>query len=140
MPITVLGDEVNYFGYFGGPRITSASRPPNRPESGAAGRRRSKRRSGSSTEVRRAEGSCTLSAKAVTIDSKKLEHGFKVVYTGLPSLFCFGTADSHLPSFWLLRSRGRPYCVDQKLDGSNVRMARFLCSEGKVILVDIWVS
>ena len=37
-----------------------------------------------------------------TEDSKKLEHGCRVICAGVPSSFGLGLEDSHVPTFWLL--------------------------------------
>ena len=44
---------------------------------------------------------CPNSA-ATTVDSNKLEHGCRIVHTGVPSFFGFGLEDGHVPTFWLL--------------------------------------
>ena len=37
-----------------------------------------------------------------TASSKKLEHGRRLIYAGVPSFFGLGLEDGHVPSFWLL--------------------------------------
>ena len=37
-----------------------------------------------------------------TVDSKKLEHGRRMFYTGFASFFGLGLDDGHVPTFWLL--------------------------------------
>ena len=37
-----------------------------------------------------------------TVDSNKLEHGCRLIYAGIPSLFGLGLQDGHVPTFWLL--------------------------------------
>ena len=37
-----------------------------------------------------------------TVDSKKLEHGCRMIHAGRPSLFWFGIRGDDIPTFWLL--------------------------------------
>ena len=39
-----------------------------------------------------------------TADSKKLEHGWRMIYAGVPFLCSMGLEDGHVPTFWLLLS------------------------------------
>ena len=44
----------------------------------------------------------TLRPKVCTrVDSKKLEHGCRMMCVGLPSFFGSGLPDGHVPTFWL---------------------------------------
>ena len=38
----------------------------------------------------------------LTVDSKKLEHGCRLIYAGFPSIFGLGLGNCHVPTFWLL--------------------------------------
>ena len=45
----------------------------------------------------------TVSKEQVTVDSKKLEYGFRAIYAGPPSfLVVFRSEDDPIPTFWLL--------------------------------------
>ena len=44
---------------------------------------------------------CYFAQLASTVDSKKLEHGCRVIYAGLPFLV-LARKDGHVPTFWLL--------------------------------------
>ena len=37
-----------------------------------------------------------------TVESKKLEYGFGVIYASFPSFFALGSEDGQIPTFWLL--------------------------------------
>ena len=36
------------------------------------------------------------------IDSRKLEHGCRMIYAGVPLVFGVGLEDGHVSNFWLL--------------------------------------
>ena len=38
----------------------------------------------------------------LTADFKKLEHGCRMIYAGVPSSFALGLEDGHVSTFWLL--------------------------------------
>ena len=40
--------------------------------------------------------------KQFTVDSKYLEHGWRMINDGFPSFFGLGLEDGHIPTFWLL--------------------------------------
>ena len=45
-------------------------------------------------------------AKVPTVNSKKLEHGCRMIYAGSASFCCLGLEDGHVPTLWpLLYSR-----------------------------------
>ena len=43
-----------------------------------------------------------ISYVCTTIDSTKLEHGFRTIYAGFPSYSGLVLEDSHVPTFWIL--------------------------------------
>ena len=42
------------------------------------------------------------STRSPPVDSKKLEHGCRMIHAGFPSLFALGLEDGRVPTFWLL--------------------------------------
>ena len=44
----------------------------------------------------------TTGLRNPTVDSKKLEHGWRMIHAGFPSFFGLGLEEGHVPTFWLL--------------------------------------
>ena len=47
------------------------------------------------------EGVIFWASSESTVDSEKLEHGWRMIYAGFP-FFVLGSQDGHIPTFWLL--------------------------------------